>query len=706
MVDTRTLANGPHRLQVAVSDVADNRTLTAPVTVDVENDGVPNGGGATRSATLSGRLDGSHEATPLRRRLRYGAATRFGGRLAESSGGPRCVRDACSRVPRAAGGASWKAQPPVMTRCGWHLGGACTVRPVARRTRVLPSVLGRLGAEFVDLRRGDRQRRRAVGRHPASGEPAGADSIRGPLARRSRTGRHARRAVCRDAPGRRARARRAPARGSQRALRSSIGSDGHEGVPRIGSGPTLRCRAATRSPRDDRVRSPSTSVGRADPMRSRLLLASIAMAFGLASMPAHAEPYTVYGCTLPGGDSAPTNGWTWSVGDSPLVLLLSDCQNPNPGTRSMLAGIFWEPFANLPSETTAGDRAEWKFSAPADTVVAGYTIFRYAASDGIASRWTGEVDTWRGVDWYDDSNPPKRIDGCNYAVDRCRAQGIINERIVPGNADVRDGLSTRWLNIVSHCASPTADHCVVPEIHAETIYIFQTRMRLEDVVSPVIVSGPSGGLFGGLAPVTGVQAVAVTATDRGGGLEHADLFVDGRSSRPPHRIRLSPTWCGARVELVPCPLRGQFALQSTREGRQRPACGAGPRERHQRQRRRNGVGDGDIEKTAPRTACGPPASRLDGRLDGAHDTTPLSLTVGYGKPARLTGRLAGPSGEPIAVPGSRRRSASAPRGELARRRLRHLGPDGQWTFAVPPGPRVTSRSVTRRSRSIGRPARC
>lgn len=93
--DARVFADGIHVLQVAVYDAADNRSLSAPVSVRVANAtsvdvlshaAGPNGGGATRFARLRAWLAGRSRKTD--RTLGYGATTSVEGQLATTNGAP------------------------------------------------------------------------------------------------------------------------------------------------------------------------------------------------------------------------------------------------------------------------------------------------------------------------------------------------------------------------------------------------------------------------------------------------------------------------------------------------------------------------------------------------------------------------------------------------------------------------------------------
>jgi hypothetical protein len=87
-VDTATLENGRHRVQVALVDAANNRTLSDPVSVSVRNDKQPNGTHASRVAklTASFRLRGGRRA--LERRIAFRRRAVVAGRLVNGARQP------------------------------------------------------------------------------------------------------------------------------------------------------------------------------------------------------------------------------------------------------------------------------------------------------------------------------------------------------------------------------------------------------------------------------------------------------------------------------------------------------------------------------------------------------------------------------------------------------------------------------------------
>jgi hypothetical protein len=87
-LDTATLENGPRRIQVALVDAANNRTLSDPVVVSVHNDKEPNGTGASRGARLVAGFPNRAGRRRVERRVRFGGSSIVTGRLVDRAGTP------------------------------------------------------------------------------------------------------------------------------------------------------------------------------------------------------------------------------------------------------------------------------------------------------------------------------------------------------------------------------------------------------------------------------------------------------------------------------------------------------------------------------------------------------------------------------------------------------------------------------------------
>lgn len=87
-VNTATVANGRHRMQVALVDAANNRTLSDAVTVIVHNDKEPNGTHASRTAKLTAWFHSRAKRRRSERRVGFGERAVVAGRLVDRAGTP------------------------------------------------------------------------------------------------------------------------------------------------------------------------------------------------------------------------------------------------------------------------------------------------------------------------------------------------------------------------------------------------------------------------------------------------------------------------------------------------------------------------------------------------------------------------------------------------------------------------------------------
>src|SRR4051812_24418963 len=88
--------------------------------------------------------------------------------------------------------------------------------------------------------------------------------------------------------------------------------------------------------------------------------------------PAEAGAYSVYSCALPNGTPAPVDGWGAEGSGDSAAQTSNTCAHPTSGAvAGSLNGA-------LPGGTEAGRALAWVFTAPRDTVVTNFTLFRTA----------------------------------------------------------------------------------------------------------------------------------------------------------------------------------------------------------------------------------------------------------------------------------------------------------------------------------------
>src|SRR4051794_18559590 len=88
--------------------------------------------------------------------------------------------------------------------------------------------------------------------------------------------------------------------------------------------------------------------------------------------PADARTYSVYACNLPDGTRVPVDGWTADGWRDGAAQTSNTCALPAPGASAgSLNG-------GLPGATEEGRAVGWVFTAPRDTVITDFTLYRTA----------------------------------------------------------------------------------------------------------------------------------------------------------------------------------------------------------------------------------------------------------------------------------------------------------------------------------------
>src|SRR4051812_13806511 len=104
------------------------------------------------------------------------------------------------------------------------------------------------------------------------------------------------------------------------------------------------------------------------PLPCRALLMTL-MLLGVAPAHSVAATYDVWACTLPNGESAPASGWTAGHGGESTVAV-DWCSSSDKAFAALRAEIF--------ASAAAGAHADWVFTAPPESLIASYTLWRSA----------------------------------------------------------------------------------------------------------------------------------------------------------------------------------------------------------------------------------------------------------------------------------------------------------------------------------------
>ena len=266
-----------------------------------------------------------------------------------------------------------------------------------------------------------------------------------------------------------------------------------------------------------------------------MLLAAIGLG---APAPSQAATYTVHSCRLPNGAPAPTERWTSrTVGD---VTASNGC-----GGGGALGIQFGPgPRPNLP--IWAYPSGEWTFSAPPDTAIAGYRLYRVVHAHLTNGPPAGASEYWL----YEDLLRNRQIESCNPSV--CSQLG--GRPGVPRDPSNRLSVTDQNaanLTLSEECwRSDGVKGC--PAHWTPGFFLYAADIDLRDAHPPVLttVSVPP-------ADSQGVEILKVRASDLGGGLYQVQIFVDDGLAQV---LPFSPTATGCVKPFaytVPCPLSGE-----------------------------------------------------------------------------------------------------------------------------------------------------
>jgi hypothetical protein len=241
----------------------------------------------------------------------------------------------------------------------------------------------------------------------------------------------------------------------------------------------------------------NTSRGMSGARAFTAVLAVLAGALG-APAGASAETYTVHSCLGAGMD-----GWTRSA-TAGGVFAVNQCP----------AGGAWQLGLRGNVNRTWADYAMATFTAPADTTVFAYTVWRSAR---VAR--TATSDYMYGHDYGDFS---QRREEC---VTTCTGIGDPAGPYTQQNEVWGFGLRVRQLRFMIGCER--APNCAPVTSDPARLWIHNADIHLDDPYPPEFLGTPRGSLVDSREPLTGVREVAITAMDRGSGVREAIAEVDG-----------------------------------------------------------------------------------------------------------------------------------------------------------------------------------
>ena len=357
-------------------------------------------------------------------------------------------------------------------------------------------------------------------------------------------------------------------------------------------------------------------------MATKVQLLIVLSALGFASSAAAAE-YTVVACNA---QAAATGGLTLFA-SGPHTALSESCASGGTMT-AILRG----------NPSPVAGNAGWQVSAPANTAIAGATLYRKV---GVAGTGYGYVAR---------ALAPAAAN--NAVFESCSGPTACKQEVARTSFAWRAARADlNRLQAYVQCAAPCQ---ALSASEAAAVRVSRVDLALSDAKAPTIASGPSSAMFGAGGPVSGVHSITTSFQDAGGGGASTGVQVDGRTVS---EVPVSTSSCRAPYrKLVPCPLTVSTTLQfnpaSVSDGAHqirvfaRDATGANV-----------GYSSSLAVTTSARGAVNGRNGSDDVRLSvgvrrpvsAGHHAPPAhsTTTVGYGSKSVISGRLRNDSGAPI-----------------------------------------------------------
>jgi hypothetical protein len=257
---------------------------------------------------------------------------------------------------------------------------------------------------------------------------------------------------------------------------------------------------------------------------------------------AQAGTYDVWSCAGPDRRPAPIAGWTpMSQGAPPPDNLCAQGR----GLRGALQGL----------PAVAGSATGWSFEAPSGMTIASYELVRSARSGQPNAGGQRAYGLYHDQPIFDPT--VFLFEYCVQSPQGCSAVGDPGAATPwdPDNVVVRRGLRIRRLIVRMECRGGDCAAATYPG----DFTLSQARIGLADDAAPAIAD-VGGALVMPGAAVAGPQAVRVSASDVGGGLDRIEVVVDGAVVST-DRMGAQATTCRAPyVDLVPCPAAADAQL--------------------------------------------------------------------------------------------------------------------------------------------------
>lgn len=424
-------------------------------------------------------------------------------------------------------------------------------------------------------------------------------------------------------------------------------------------------------------------------MRAARFALPLLAAFAICAPSAHAGRFHVYSCRTPSGEAAPVDGWSPSSTGS-KSFALNTCSQPGGALVAALGEA---------SRTAETDKATWTFGPPSTEKLAAATLWRAGDAAGGAEASAG-FEFWFAGPENVISAPADNFGQCAGGSLCPSGVGTTGQPLSAANRLGAPGPNVGGdLFMNASCVGTPGYPCPEgtgdPNGYAAVVYLYAADLTLEQAATPTAAN--VGGEVATAPTLTGRSDLTFDAADPGAGVYEAVFSVDGQTVQSTvldengGRCRnVGQTMDGtlAFLYLEPCPgsVGADVAFDTSSVA--------------------NGIhhlvvnvvdAAGNTAPVLDRVVSiyNPPAPGVPGPPNGANASAHATLAVGwsghrktalrtgYGRGARVAGRLTAPGGmaisgavievEPSAATGGRRIAAITAR----------TGRDGRFTALLP-----------------------
>jgi hypothetical protein len=416
----------------------------------------------------------------------------------------------------------------------------------------------------------------------------------------------------------------------------------------------------------------------------RSIAVAVLLTAALAA-PADAGTYSVYSCNLPDGTRAPIDGWRAEGLRDAAAQTSNTCALPASGA---FAGSL---NGGLPGTTEAGRAVAWVFTAPRDTVITDFTLFRTAhlVSGPYWSHYFTLSYSRRG-----DISPGTYADFCSPHGNSCWGRGVGAEHpFDPGNRLAVSGIQVQQLVAQIACYFDGAGRCEPTSDHG-WFRLYSSRVGLDDLHPPAL-GRPSGSLLATDAPLEGEESISFSATDRGGGIEKVGVAVDG--ALVVQRAAIDPVASRCRrpfVAVVPCPLARSttLAFDTAQLSNGRHTVQASVTDAAGNETRSDPVSVTTLNGSQPNGRGASRFVKLNAWLRSKRDKPRRAAVVPYGASRFAEGRLTDAGGHPIS--GAVLQASSRvrrPGAKFVKTGTVTTSEDGRFAYRIAKGPSRTIR---------------